>query len=500
MNQTYMKEKPILPLLLSMALPMVISMMVNSLYNIVDSYFVARISEEAMTALSLVYPIQNFITSVGVGFGIGINAAISFSLGAQDQKKADAAATQGLFLSVIHGIVLTVVTIAVMPLFLQIFTKDVTVIQMGNAYSRIAFGFSIVISLEITWEKIFQAVGRMRVSMICMMSGCIFNIVLDPLLIFGIGPFPKMEIEGAALATGLGQVVTLVLYLAFYFTRPLPVKIHRSCHVDRAMAGRLYAVGIPATLNMALPSLLITALNGILSAYSQVYVVVLGIYYKLQTFLYLPANGIIQGMRPLIGYNYGAGETKRVHGLFADTLYLSLGIMLFGTVYCQLFPDSLIALFSSNPKTIQAGGMGTSDYQPRIFSFFRVHHQLWCTRRTWKGNTVPDHLTVQIYDHHYSGRIYLKPDLWGFRSLVRIRNYRICNCCNRLYDLPAGNHKKLGISASKSSTTFSIQQKNVNPDLLFTILQISGFTVFNFLFILLFHPSPTFYLQTILLR
>lgn len=357
MNQTYMKEKPILPLLLSMALPMVISMMVNSLYNIVDSYFVARISEEAMTALSLVYPIQNFITSVGVGFGIGINAAIAFFLGAQDQKKADAAATQGLFLSVIHGIVLTVVTIAVMPLFLQIFTKDVTVIQMGNAYSRIAFGFSIVISLEITWEKIFQAVGRMRVSMICMMSGCIFNIVLDPLLIFGIGPFPKMGIEGAALATGLGQVVTLVLYLAFYFTRSLPVKIHKSCHVDRAMAGRLYAVGIPATLNMALPSLLITALNGILSAYSQVYVVVLGIYYKLQTFLYLPANGIIQGMRPLIGYNYGAGETKRVHKLFADTLYLSLGIMLFGTIFCQLFPDSLIALFSSNPETIQAGGM-----------------------------------------------------------------------------------------------------------------------------------------------
>ena len=340
MNQTYMKEKPILPLLLSMALPMVISMMVNSLYNIVDSYFVARISEESMTALSLVYPIQNFITSVGVGFGIGINAAIAFFLGAQDQKKADAAATQGLFLSVIHGIVLTVVTIAVMPLFLQIFTKDVTVIQMGNAYSRIAFGFSIVISLEITWEKIFQAVGRMRVSMICMMSGCIFNIVLDPLLIFGIGPFPKMGIEGAALATGLGQVVTLVLYLAFYFTRPLPVKIHKSCHVDRTMAGRLYAVGIPATLNMALPSLLITALNGILAAYSQVYVVVLGIYYKLQTFLYLPANGIIQGMRPLIGYNYGAGETKRVHKLFADTLYLSLGIML-----------------SSNPETIQAGGI-----------------------------------------------------------------------------------------------------------------------------------------------
>ena len=215
MNQTYMKEKPILPLLLSMALPMVISMMVNSLYNIVDSYFVARISEEAMTALSLVYPIQNFITSVGVGFGIGINAAISFFLGAQDQKKADAAATQGLFLSVIHGIVLTVVTIAVMPLFLQIFTKDVTVIQMGNAYSRIAFGFSIVISLEITWEKIFQAVGRMRVSMICMMSGCIFNIVLDPLLIFGIGPFPELGVAGAALATVIARYIEAFIIIVW---------------------------------------------------------------------------------------------------------------------------------------------------------------------------------------------------------------------------------------------------------------------------------------------
>ena len=356
MNQTYMKEKPVLPLLLSMALPMVISMMVNSLYNIVDSYFVAQISEEAMTALSLVYPIQNFINSVGVGFGIGINASISFFLGAQNQKKANDAATQGLLLSIIHGFILTIVSITIMPVFLQIFTNDASIIQMGNTYSRIAFSFSIIISLEITWEKIFQAVGRMNVSMICMMSGCIFNIVLDPLLIFGIGPFPKMGIEGAALATGLGQVVTLIMYLAFYFAKPLPIHIDKNFQIDRTMAGRLYAVGIPATLNMALPSLLITALNGILAAYSQIYVVVLGIYYKLQTFLYLPANGIIQGMRPLIGYNYGAGETKRVHKLFADTLYLSLGIMLFGTVFCQLFPDTLIALFSSNPETIQAGG------------------------------------------------------------------------------------------------------------------------------------------------
>ena len=357
MNQTYMKEKPILPLLLSMALPMVISMMVNSLYNIVDSYFVARISEEAMTALSLVYPIQNFITSVGVGFGIGINAAIAFFLGAQDQKKADAAATQGLFLSVIHGIVLTVVTIAVMPLFLQIFTKDVTVIQMGNAYSRIAFGFSIVISLEITWEKIFQAVGRMRVSMICMMSGCIFNIVLDPLLIFGIGPFPRLGIEGAALATGIGQVTPAVIYWIIYKIRPISVKIHPEYLKEgKNLVGRLYAIGVPAILNLALPSLLISALNGILAVYSQSYVVVLGIYYKLQTFIYLTANGIVQGMRPIIGFNYGAGEHKRVRKIYEITLIMCAVIMLIGTGICLAIPEQLIGLFSSNPETIRLGG------------------------------------------------------------------------------------------------------------------------------------------------
>ena len=357
MNQSYMKERPVMKLLLTMSLPMMISMLVNSLYNIVDSFFVAKISEDAMTALSLVFPMQNLVNAVMVGFGIGINAMISFYMGANDRKMVDKAASQGMLLGTLHGVVLTVVCILFITPFLRMFTSSEQVVELGSSYSVIAFSFSVILAWELVFEKTFQAVGRMAVSMVCMMSGCIFNIVLDPLLIFGIGPFPKMGIEGAALATGLGQVVTLVLYLAFYFTRPLPVKIHKSCHVDRAMAGRLYAVGIPATLNMALPSLLITALNGILSAYSQVYVVVLGIYYKLQTFLYLPANGIIQGMRPLIGYNYGAGETKRVHRLFADTLYLSLGIMLFGTVFCQLFPDSLIALFSSNPETIQAGGM-----------------------------------------------------------------------------------------------------------------------------------------------
>ena len=311
MNDTFMKEKPVLPLILSMAMPMVLSMLVNSLYNIIDSFFVAQISEEAMTALSLVYPVQNFINAVGIGFGVGINAVIAFYLGAGDNKKADQAATQGLVLAMIHGVVLTVCGITMMPAFLGMFTSSKTVIELGVHYSVIAFSFTLIIVVGVTFEKIFQAVGNMKTTMISLMCGCIINIVLDPVLIFGYGPFPEMGIEGAALATGIGQTLTLAIYLVVYFVRPIRVHIRRQyILLSKKMVIKLYSIGIPATLNLALPSLLISALNAILAAYSEVYILVLGIYYKLQTFIYLPANGIVQGMRPLIGYNYGAGRTK----------------------------------------------------------------------------------------------------------------------------------------------------------------------------------------------
>ena len=299
MNETFMKEKPVLPLILSMTLPMVLSMLVNSLYNIIDSFFVAQISEEAMTALSLVYPVQNFINAVGIGFGVGINAVIVFYLGAGDNRKADQAATQGLVLAVIHGVVMTVCCIAMMPAFLGMFTSSETVIELGVRYCVVAFAFTLVIIVGVTFEKIFQAVGNMKTTMISLMCGCITNIVLDPVLIFGYGLFPAMGIEGAALATGIGQALTLAIYLVVYFVRPIRVHIRRQ-HIlpGKGMVWKLYSIGIPATLNLALPSLLISALNAILVAFSEVYILVLGIYYKLQTFIYLPANGIVQGMRP----------------------------------------------------------------------------------------------------------------------------------------------------------------------------------------------------------
>lgn len=356
MNETFMKEKPVLPLLASMALPMVISMLVNSFYNIVDSYFVAQISEDAMTALSLVFPIQNFVNAVAIGFGIGINAVIAFFLGADNSQKANTAATHGLVLSVIHGIILMIGCIAAIPPFLRMFTKSAPIIDLGIRYASIVFAFSPVIALDIFYEKLFQAAGNMKIPMISLMCGCITNIILDPILIFGSGPFPAMGIEGAALATGTGQVLTLTIYLAACALRPVNVKIGKKYLVrDTQMDLKLYSIGIPAILNLALPSLLVSSLNAILSGYSQTYVVILGIYYKLQTFLYLPANGIIQGMRPLIGYNYGAGEEKRVRDIYRVTLCMSGTIMVLGTIICLTVPGQLLRLFTANEETVLAG-------------------------------------------------------------------------------------------------------------------------------------------------
>lgn len=351
-----MKEKKILPLVLSMSLPMIISMAVNSLYNIVDSYFVAKLSEDAMTALALVYPVQNLINAIAIGFAIGINACVAFYLGAGSQKQADEAATQGTLLNFLHGIILTIVSIAVMPAFLNMFSSDETVTNLALAYANRAFLFAVFITLGLCFEKIFQSVGRMQVSMFCMMCGFIVNIVLDPLMIFGIGFFPELGIAGAAWATGIGQCASLLIYIVCYAVRPIPVKIERKyLRTDKKMLFRLYSIGIPAALNMALASLLISVLNGILAAFSEKYVLVLGVYYKLQTFIYLTANGIIQGIRPLIGYNYGAKEYGRVEEIRRTTLRLTMGVMLVGSVLSWLIPEHLIGLFTSNTETVQIG-------------------------------------------------------------------------------------------------------------------------------------------------
>ena len=356
MNQNFMKEQKILPLIAAMSLPMVISMAVNALYNIVDSYFVAKISDDAMTALSLVFPIQNMVNAIAIGFGIGVNVCIAFFLGAEKKDKADMSASWGVLLSLLHGILLTVVCIAVMPAFLRVFTKEENILNLAISYSNRVFLFAAAVNVGICYEKIFQAVGKMRVSMFSMMAGCVANIILDPLMIFGIGSFPAMGIQGAAYATGIGQCLTLAVYLLLFWLRPIPVKVQPGyLKKEGILIGRLYRIGVPATLNTALPSVQISVLNQILSGFSGQYVLVLGIYYKLQTFIYLSANGIVQGIRPLVGFNAGAGEKKRVQDIFRTSLFLIMGIMLVGTVIAWVCPVQLFSLFARDAEAIRMG-------------------------------------------------------------------------------------------------------------------------------------------------
>ena len=351
-----MKEKKVMPLVLSMSYPMAVSMAVNALYNIVDSFFVAKMSSSAMTALSLLFPVQNFVHAAAVGFGIGINAVVAFYMGAGKTDEADRAASSGTVLSILHGLILMVICIAVMPWFMSMFSSDTQTIDYGIAYTGVLFLFAPMDCTAMALEKIFQSTGRMKSTMFCLATGCIINIILDPLMIFGIGPFPEMGIKGAALATGIGQTLPVLIYFIMYRMDPLPVKFRLKYWKPKLyMMKKLYSVGNAAALNIALPSVQVSVLNGILASYSPGYVFVLGVYYKLQTFLYLSANGVVQGIRPLVGYNYGAGEHSRVKEIVRTSTVLVAAIMVAGTIVCQLMAGKLMGIYTGDAQVIALG-------------------------------------------------------------------------------------------------------------------------------------------------
>ena len=356
MDQTFMKEKKVMPLVLSMSYPMAVSMAVNALYNIVDSFFVAKMSSSAMTALSLLFPVQNFVHAAAVGFGIGINAVVAFYMGAGKTDEADRAASSGTVLSILHGLILMVICIAVMPWFMSMFSSDTQTIDYGIAYTGVLFLFAPMDCTAMALEKIFQSTGRMKSTMFCLATGCIINIILDPLMIFGIGPFPEMGIKGAALATGIGQTLPVLIYFIMYRMDPLPVKFRLKYWKPKLyIMKKLYSVGNAAALNIALPSVQVSVLNGILASYSAGYVFVLGVYYKLQTFLYLSANGVVQGIRPLVGYNYGAGEHSRVKEIVRTSTVLVAAIMVAGTIVCQLMAGELMGIYTGDAQIIALG-------------------------------------------------------------------------------------------------------------------------------------------------
>ena len=309
MDQTYMKEQPVLKLIVSMALPMVISMMVSSLYNIVDSFFIARISEDAMTALSLVYPVQNLINAVMIGFGIGINAVISFYLGAQDKKMADRAATQGMLLGTIHGVGFMILGIAVMRPFLQMFTGNAQIVDYGVRYSRIAFLFATALSWQLVFEKTFQAVGRMVESMTCMMSGAIINIILDPIFIFGL----NLGISGAALATALSQCISFgILFFQSLLRKDCVHLKPGKITLSLSLYGEIFHGGIPSLCRQGVASIATAALNVAANPFGDAAIAALSIVSRYMMFIGSAMIGFGQGFQPVCGFNFGAKRYDRV--------------------------------------------------------------------------------------------------------------------------------------------------------------------------------------------
>lgn len=355
-NQDFMKTKPILPLLLSMAVPMMLSMLIQSLYNIVDSIFVSRLGTKALTAVSLVYPLQNIIISVSVGMGIGINSVIAINMGAKNFENANKAATIGMFLTVIHSILFVILGITVTKPFLSLFTQDIQILNWACSYSYIVLCFSFGALLQVSFEKIFQAVGDMITTMFLLASGCIINIILDPIFIFGKFGIPAMGIFGAAIATVIGQISAFIFYIIAYKRKDIGIKIQlKYLSLDKKIIKQIYSIGIPSTMMIAMPSILTSILNGVLMQFSQVYVAVLGLYLKLQTFIYMPANGIIQGMRPIVSYNYGASEKERLKKTVNISLLLISLIMLLGTVAALVFPKQILMMFKADSELMSSG-------------------------------------------------------------------------------------------------------------------------------------------------
>lgn len=355
-SQDFMKTKPVLPLLASMAIPMMLSMLIQSLYNIIDSIFVARLGTAALTAVSLVYPLQNIVVSVSVGIGVGISSAIAVNLGRKDRLQASRAASVGMMLTVFHCAAFILFGLLATRPFLRLFTGDPQTFALACQYAYIVLCFSSGSLLQISLEKIFQATGAMITTMYALAAGCIVNIILDPVLIFGLAGFPKLGVAGAAIATVIGQTSSLVIYLIICAKKDIGVSIgRRYLSFDRTMIRQIYSVGIPSAVMIGLPSILVSILNSMLIRFSEVYVAVLGIYLKLQTFIYMPASGIIQGMRPIIGYNYGAGEKVRLQHTIRWSMVLTAAVMAVGTAAALLFPEAILALFTDDEFLRQSG-------------------------------------------------------------------------------------------------------------------------------------------------
>lgn len=357
MNNYFLKTKPIFNLLISLGLPMMISMLINSLYNIIDSIYVSRLGTDAVTALSIIFPLQNLTVAVSVGLGIGVNSVIARYMGGEKLESAEKAAAIGFLLAFFHFIIFFCVGLFLIDKYVEIYTLEGTQTYIWSVvYGRIVLCFSLPYLVYLIYEKIYQSLGWMIQAMLIMATGAIANILLDPIMIFGYFGFPALGVAGAAIATVLGQLIALIVAVVVFHFSNFPIKIYfRKMRFNWQYIKDIYIVTIPAALTLALPSFLVALLNTILLTFSELSIAVLGLYYKIQTFFYMPLSGLIQGMRPLISYNYGAKEYKRVSKTMLEAMLIGMVILLLGTLIMQFFPIQIMELFAPEPDLLNQG-------------------------------------------------------------------------------------------------------------------------------------------------
>ena len=318
----YLTQANIEPLIVKMAIPTIISMLTTSFYNMADTFFVSKINTQSTAAVGIVFSMMAIIQAIGFFFGHGSGNYISIKLGAKDTLEASKMAATGFLSAMIVGFIILIFGIIFINPLAHILGSTNTILPYSKTYMKYILIGAPYMTASIVLNNQLRLQGNALFAMIGLISGAIINIILDPIMIFGLGPIPAMGIEGAAWATCIGQTVTLLIYIIAYLLKAINIKMSfKYLKPGNHICWKVYSIGIPASLNMALPSLLVSALNGILSSFSPMYVVILGIYYKLQTFIYLPANGIIQGMRPILSYNYGAKEYKRVKKIYKYRIY-----------------------------------------------------------------------------------------------------------------------------------------------------------------------------------
>lgn len=355
-QENKMGTMPVNKLLISMSLPMIISMLVQAMYNIVDSVFVAQISENALTAVSLAFPLQNLMIAFAGGTAVGVNALLSRSLGEKNQDHVNQTAVNSVFIFLVTAVIFMIAGLTLSNLFFNVQTTNTEIVNAGTQYSMIVVGCSIGLFCQFLFERLLQATGRTLFTMVTQGLGAIINIILDPIFIFGLCGFPKMGVAGAALATITGQIIACLLALFFNlkFNHDIHFKFKRfrpNAHIVK----QIYSVGIPSIIMQSIGSVMTFGMNTILITFSTTATAVFGVYFKLQSFVFMPVFGLNNGMIPIIAYNLWAKQKKRMFDTIKLAMIYATGMMIIGVIFFETIPQTLLGFFNASEAMIKIG-------------------------------------------------------------------------------------------------------------------------------------------------